>query len=102
MLLNIQSNNKIKYTNCDKTNKNVYHSQTAKAKNVLAEHRLAHLKTKITRQHTGERFRQWSSLSLRPGLEVIKLEFILRLKIKRNDWLLVDTCPQAANRCALF
>ena len=23
------------------------------------------------------------------GLEVIKLEFILRLKIKRNDWLLV-------------
>ena len=24
------------------------------------------------------------------GLEVIKLEFILRLKIKRNDWLLAD------------
>ena len=23
-----------------------------------------------------------------PGLEVIKLEYILRLKIKRNDWLL--------------
>ena len=37
-----------------------------------------------------------------PGLEVIKLEFILRLKIKRNDWLLVDTCPQAANHCPLF
>ena len=35
-----------------------------------------------------------------PGFEVIKLEFILRLKIKRNDWLLVDTCPQAANHCA--
>ena len=31
------------------------------------------------------------------GLEVIKLEFILRLKIKRNDWLIADTCPQAAN-----
>ena len=30
------------------------------------------------------------------GLEVIQLEFILRLKIKRNDWLLVDTFPQAA------
>ena len=28
------------------------------------------------------------------GLEVIKLEFILRLKIKCNDWLLADTCPQ--------
>ena len=28
------------------------------------------------------------------GLEVIKLEFILRLKIKRNDWLLADTCKQ--------
>ena len=37
-----------------------------------------------------------------PGLEVIKLEFILRLRIKRNDWLLADTCPQAANHCALF
>ena len=36
------------------------------------------------------------------GLEVIKLEYILRLKIKRNDWLLADTCPQAANHCALF
>ena len=37
-----------------------------------------------------------------PGLEVINLEFILRLKIKGNDWLLADTCPQAANHCALF
>ena len=37
-----------------------------------------------------------------PGLEVIKLEFILRLKINLNDWLLADTCPQAANQCALF
>ena len=35
---------------------------------------------------------------------VIKLEYSLRLKIKRNDWLLADTdtCPQAANHCALF
>ena len=33
------------------------------------------------------------------GPEVIKLEFILKLKIKRNDWLRV---PQAANHCALF
>ena len=38
----------------------------------------------------------------KPGLEVIKLEFILRLKIKRSDWLLADTCPQTANHCALF
>ena len=36
------------------------------------------------------------------SLEVIKLEFILKLKIKRNDWLLVDTCPQATNRYAFF
>ena len=36
------------------------------------------------------------------GLEVIKLEIILRLKIKHIDWLLGDTCPQAANHCALF
>ena len=37
-----------------------------------------------------------------PGLEVIKLENCLRLKIKRNDSLLADTWPQAANHCALF
>ena len=36
------------------------------------------------------------------GLEVIKLQFILKLKMKHNDWLLADTCPQAANHCALF
>ena len=36
------------------------------------------------------------------GLEVIKLEYKLRLKIKRDDWLLADTCPQSANHCALF
>ena len=36
------------------------------------------------------------------GLKVIKLEFILGLKIKHNDWLLADKCPQAANHCALF
>ena len=37
-----------------------------------------------------------------PGLEVKKLEYSLKLKIKRSDWLLVDTCPQAANHSALF
>ena len=36
------------------------------------------------------------------GLEVVKLENNLRLKIKHNDWLLADTCPLAANHCALF
>ena len=36
------------------------------------------------------------------GLEVRKLEYSLRLKIKRNDWLLVDTCPHAANHCSSF
>ena len=25
----------------------------------------------------------------------------LKLKIRRNNWLLADTCPQAANHCAL-
>ena len=25
-----------------------------------------------------------------------------RLKIKRTDWLLANTCPQAANHCVLF
>ena len=37
-----------------------------------------------------------------PGLEVIKHEYSLRLKIKLNDLLLADTCPQAANHCALL
>ena len=32
----------------------------------------------------------WFVIATLPGLEVIKLEFILRLKIKRNDWLLGD------------
>ena len=37
-----------------------------------------------------------------PGLKVIKLEYSLKLKIKSNDWLLADTCTQAANHCTLF
>ena len=37
-----------------------------------------------------------------PSLEVIKLEYSLRLKIIRINLLLADTCPQAANHCALF
>ena len=34
--------------------------------------------------------------------QVFKLEYSLRLKIKINDWLLADTCPQAANHSALL
>ena len=30
-----------------------------------------------------------------PGLEAINLEFILKLKIKNNDWLLADTWTRA-------
>ena len=41
-------------------------------------------------------------ISYSPGLEVIKVEYSLSLKIKHIDWLLVDTCPQAANHCTLF
>ena len=41
-------------------------------------------------------------VTLGPGLDVTKLEYSLRLKIERNNRLLVDTCPQAANLCALF
>ena len=36
------------------------------------------------------------------GLEVIKLELTFKLKIKRNGWLLADTCPEADNHCAFF
>ena len=40
--------------------------------------------------------------NMKSGLEVINFEYSLQLKIKRNDWLLADTCPQAANHCASF
>ena len=46
--------------------------------------------------------RQVSVQTMRSGLEVIKLKYSLRLKIKHNDWLLADTCPQATNHCDLF
>ena len=35
-----------------------------------------------------------------PGLDVIRLEYSIKLKMKSNDWLLANTCPQAANHCA--
>ena len=31
-----------------------------------------------------------------------KNEYSLKLKIKRDDWLLADMCLQATNRCALI
>ena len=37
-----------------------------------------------------------------PGLKVIKLENSLKFKIKYNDWLLADKCPQAANHALCF
>ena len=40
--------------------------------------------------------------SLRTGLDVIKLEYSLKLKIKCDDRLLAETCLQAANHCTLF
>ena len=46
--------------------------------------------------------RRLPSYITKPGLEVIKLEYSLKLKIKHSDWLLADTCPQAANHCPLF
>ena len=52
--------------------------------------------------YTCEAMNNIGSVFASPGLKVIKLEYILRLKIKRNDWLIADTCPQAANHYALF
>ena len=40
--------------------------------------------------------------TVQPGLDVIKLKYSLKLEIKRKDWLLADTCPQAAIHSALF
>ena len=39
---------------------------------------------------------------IRTGPEVLNFEFIRKLKIKSNDWLLADTRPQTANHWALF
>ena len=36
-----------------------------------------------------------TALQTTPGLEVINLEAILRLKIKRNEWLLVSASSQS-------
>ena len=44
----------------------------------------------------------WCLIVSIPGLKVIKLEISLELKIKHNDRLLADMCPQTANHCALF
>ena len=41
--------------------------------------------------------RVWCLIVLIPGLEVIKLEYSLKLKIKHNDLLLAYTCPLAGN-----
>ena len=38
----------------------------------------------------------------KPGLEVVKLEYCLKLKRKHNDGLLADTFSQAAHHCDLF
>ena len=43
-----------------------------------------------------------NEIKVNSSLEVKKLEFILKPKIKCNDWLLADTCPQVANHCTLF
>ena len=49
---------------------------------------------------------QWrhcvASLSKTLRLDVIQLEFILKLNIKQNNWLHADTCPQATNHSTLF
>ena len=58
----------------------------------------------------GERLLEWKLTAIDPketntwgsGLKVIILEFILRLKIKSNDWLLADRCLQAANHALYF
>ena len=42
-----------------------------------------------------------SEVRFSPDLEVIKLEYSLKIKIKRNDWLLAHACPQAASHRAL-
>ena len=40
--------------------------------------------------------------TMNPGLEVIKLEYSLKLKIKRNDWLLADTYFEFENELKFY
>ena len=53
---------------------------------------------------TGHRVLCWipARINNKPSPKFIELECILKLKIKRNDWLLAGTCPQAANHRLYF
>ena len=44
----------------------------------------------------------YSINALRTGLEAVKLQFILKLKIKHNDWLLAVTCPISRTEARIF
>ena len=46
---------------------------------------------KIQKPKSFDNANSQTNLIIYTGLEVIKLGFILKLKIKRNDWLLADT-----------
>ena len=63
-------------------------------------HLLTFLKINFFKKFFQEHYPSVKQFRPRSGLEVIELEYSLRLKIKRNDWLLADTSPQAANHCA--
>ena len=44
--------------------------------------------------HVVQPIAKWRFNTIMSGLEVIKLEFILKLKVKRNDWLLAQNKAQ--------
>ena len=78
------------------------HSLIFNAIVVTSGHLILFFKICIFKQSFHEHYQCVKMFRIRSGLEVIKLVFILKLKIKRNDWLLADTCPKTANHCAYF
>ena len=58
-------------------------------------HLLTFFKNQFFKKIFQENYRGVKPFGSKSGPEVIKLEYSLKLKIKGNDWLLADMCPQA-------
>ena len=67
---------------------------------------IGRLRTRVRKQPIIALYFQFETVLRFNNLETwplgYKLEFILRLKIKGNDWLIKDTCPKAAKHCAFI
>ena len=75
-----------------KSSKKLVHVNKCPRSPCLNQKRWMIIPTTITSKHSNISLQLTCINMLKPGLGVIKLEYSLRLKIKRNDWLLVNMC----------